>query len=63
MLYSAIIKKHKYMYSLDCSYYKKEFKTLMELVNDVIVSGMDPDYEITLNGKGIKEKVIDYIVF
>jgi hypothetical protein len=51
------------MYSLDCSYYKKEFKTLMELVNDVIVSGMDPDYEITFNGKGIKEKVIDYIAF
>ena len=51
------------MYSLDCSYYQKEFKTLMELVNDVIVSGMDPDYEITFNGNGIKEKVIDYIAF
>ena len=51
------------MYSLNCSYYKKEFKTLMELVNDVIISGMDPNYEITFNGKGMKEEVIDYIAF
>ena len=51
------------MYSLDCSYYKKEFYSLMELINDVIISGMDPSYEITLNGKGIGEKAIDYIVF
>jgi len=50
------------MYSLKCSYYQKEFRTLNELVNDVIVSRMDPNYEITFNGKGIKEEVIDYIV-
>jgi hypothetical protein len=50
------------MYSLKCSYYQKEFRTLNELVSDVIVSGMDPNYEITFNGKGIKEEVIDYIV-
>ena len=51
------------MYSLDCSYYGKEFKTVNELVNDVIVSGMDPNYEITYKGKGIGEMLIDLIVF
>ena len=35
------------MYSLDCSYYKKEFMYLDELIDDITVSGMDPNYEIT----------------
>jgi hypothetical protein len=35
----------------------------MELVNDVMASGMDPNYEITKNGKGIGEQVIDFIEF
>jgi hypothetical protein len=34
------------MYSLKCDYYKKEFNYLHELVDDVLMSGMDPDYEI-----------------
>ena len=51
------------MYSLNCSYYKKEFGSIIDLINDVIISGMDPNYEITRNGKGIKEKAIDHIVF
>jgi len=51
------------MYSLDCSYYKKEFGSIMDLINDVIISGMDPSYEITFNGEGIGEEAIDYIVF
>ena len=51
------------MYSLNCSYYKKEFNSVIELINDVIISGMDPNYEITFNGEGIEEKAIDYIVF
>jgi len=33
------------------------------LIDDVITSGMDPNYEITKNGKGIGEEAIDYIVF
>jgi hypothetical protein len=49
------------MYSLKCDYYKKEFNYLHELVDDVLMSGMDPDYEITKNGVGINEKVIDLI--
>lgn len=50
------------MYSLDCSYYKKEFSTIDELLNDILSSGMDPNYEITKDGKGIGENAIDLIV-
>jgi hypothetical protein len=51
------------MYSLDCSYYTKSFTTLNELIDDMTISGMDPNYEITRDGKGIGENAIDYIVF
>ena len=51
------------MYSLDCTYYEKTFDTLQELIDDVITSGMDPNYEITRNGKGIGEEVIAHIQF
>ena len=50
------------MYSLDCSYYKKEFNNVDDLINDIIVSGMDPNYEITFNGISTSEMAIDYIV-
>jgi hypothetical protein len=51
------------MYSLKCSYYEKEFETIDELINDIMDSGMDPNYMITRDGKSIGEKAIDYIVF
>lgn len=51
------------MYSLDCKYYDKEFKTIDELVQDIIDSGMDPNYEITKDGKVIGEQAIDFISF
>ena len=51
------------MYSLNCMYYGAKFPTLGDLIAHVMISGMDPDYEITLNGKGIGEKAIDYISF
>ena len=51
------------MYSLKCDYYKKEFNYLHDLVDDVMMSGMDPNYEITKNGNGIGEMVIDLIGF
>jgi hypothetical protein len=50
------------MYSLDCNYYRKEFNSINELVEDVISSGMDPSYEITLNGKGVGEDLTNFIV-
>ena len=50
-------------YSLDCSYYDKEFDSIDELIDDIGSSGMDPNYEITCNGKGIGEQAIDMIPF
>ena len=38
-------------YSLDCSYYTKEFSTMEDLLKHILESGMDPNYEITKNGK------------
>jgi hypothetical protein len=51
------------MYSLKCDYYTKQFNTIDELIDDVMASGMDPNYEITRNGKGTGEQVIDLIQF
>jgi len=50
-------------YSLDCSYYEKSFPTMEELIDDVMISGMDPNYEITYNGRGTGEMAIDQIQF
>jgi hypothetical protein len=49
------------MYSLKCSYYTREFSSLDELLNDILTSGMDPNYEITHNGKDTGEYAIDLI--
>ena len=43
------------MYSLDCNYYTKTFKTLDELITDIMMSGMDPNYEITKDNVGDEE--------
>ena len=51
------------MYSLDCIYYTKKFLTLNQLLADIALSGMDPNYEITLNGKRTGELAIDLIQF
>ena len=50
------------MYSLDCSYYSKSFSNVNDLVNDIISSGMDPNYEITHNGILTGEMASDFIV-
>lgn len=49
------------MYSLKCDYYKKEFNYLHELIDDVLMSGMDPNYEITRNGKCTGEMLNEII--
>jgi hypothetical protein len=51
------------MYSLQCNYYTREFTTLDELLDDVMCSGMDPNYEITKNGNGIGETAAELIGF
>lgn len=50
------------MYSLDCSYYTKEFSTIEDLLQDIISSGMDPNYEITWNGSSTKEFAADLLI-
>jgi hypothetical protein len=55
--------KTKRMYSLKCDYYTKEFPTLEELIDDVMTSGMDPNHEVTRDGRGTGEDAIDFIQF
>ena len=52
----------KDQYSLDCSYYNKSFSNINDLINDIISSGMDPNYEITWNGIPTTEMASDFIV-
>ena len=63
LLYIHVNQKDKIMYSLKCSYYGAEFTTLGDLIAHIMISGMDPNYEITKDGKGIGEEAINYIVF
>ena len=51
------------MYSLKCDYYGAEFTCIGDLIAHIMISGMDPDHEITKDGKSIGEKAIDYISF
>jgi len=55
--------KIKSKWSLKCSYYTREFDSLNELIQDIMISGMDPNYMITRDGKSIGEKAIDHIMF
>jgi hypothetical protein len=49
------------MYGLKCNYYTKQFSSINELIEDIMLSGMDPNYEITRNGVGIGEEAWDFI--
>ena len=51
------------MYSLDCSFFTETFDSIDELINYVTISGSDPNYEITKNGKPTGEMVIDLMMF
>jgi len=51
------------LYSLNCEYYDKKFPSIDQLINDVVASGMDPNYEITKNGRPTGEELIDLIMF
>jgi hypothetical protein len=51
------------MYSLNCSYFDKEFSSRQELIDYVIENGMDPNYEITRNGNGTGDQMLDCIMF
>ena len=51
------------MYSLDCNYYLREFETITELIEDIMISGMDPNYEITQDGQPTGEIAETLIVY
>jgi hypothetical protein len=51
------------MYSLNCSYFTAQFKTVEDLIAHILLVGMDPNYEITRNGKSTGELAADYIIF
>jgi hypothetical protein len=51
------------MWGLNCKYYTKTFNTLDELIEDIMSSVIDPNYEIFRNGKITSEMAIDFIVF
>ena len=51
------------MYTLDCNYYTREFSTVDELIQDIITSGMDPNYPIMFNGNHTGEMASDLIQF
>ena len=51
------------MWSLKCKYYAKQFSSLDLLLEDIILSGMDPNYEITRNGEPTGDVAIDLIQF
>jgi hypothetical protein len=50
------------MYTLDCPYYDREFNSIDELLFDILLTGMDPNYEILLNGEKTGESAIDLII-
>jgi hypothetical protein len=51
------------MYSLRCEYFDSEFDTIAQLMDYVIATGQDPNYEITRNGKGTGEMMIDLLQY
>lgn len=51
------------MYSLNCDYYTAEFPTIGDLIAHIMISGTDPNYEITRNGKGTGEMAADLLEY
>jgi hypothetical protein len=49
------------MYSLNCDYFVEEFSSIEKLIYYVEQVGMDPNYEITRNGKPTGEYLNELI--
>ena len=49
------------MYSLNCDYFVEEFSSIEKLLYYVEQVGMDPNYEITRNGKCTGELLVNLI--
>ena len=54
-------KNTKKRYSLDCTYWNQSFDTIEELTQAVLEQGMDPNYEILDEGRGIGETAFDHM--
>jgi hypothetical protein len=63
LIFDMNIKTNKIMYSLNCTYFTQEFSTRQELISHCTSTGMDPNYEITKDGRGTGEELIDFLVF
>ena len=50
-------------FGLDCDYYKGTFDTVQELLDNVLSSGMDPNYNITENGVDSGQCLADLIQY
>ena len=44
-------------------YFNKNFTSIADLIEYITVNGMDPNYEITKNGKHTYQKAINLIQF
>ena len=62
-IFSKQLKTTTVMYHLKCPYYKKKFETIYELLDDIVLSGMDPNYTVYKDGKSVGTKAIDLIQF
>tara|TARA_R110000737_G_scaffold348260_1_gene381693 strand:+ start:292 stop:447 length:156 start_codon:yes stop_codon:yes gene_type:complete len=51
------------MYSLDVGYFVEKFDTIEELIDYVVQCGMDPNHEITRDGRPTGELARDLIWF
>lgn len=51
------------MYSLNCDYFVEEFSSIEKLLYYVEQVGMDPNYEITRNGKCTGEYLSELISY
>jgi hypothetical protein len=51
------------MYSLNCDYFVEEFNSIEKLLYYVEQVGMDPNYEITRNGKCTGEYLSELISY
>lgn len=49
------------MFTLQCESYPRVFDYLYQLLDDVIKSGQDPNYEVLYNGQPTGVKIIDLI--
>ena len=51
------------MYSLDCELFAWEFNSIEALMSYVIENGVDPNYNITRNGKVTRELLAELIQY